>query len=61
MATHALDELQELVDALQAAGPDAATLCEPWTTAELSAHLVLRESSWTESAALLPIPALRKL
>ncbi|MEJ5915709.1 TIGR03085 family metal-binding protein [Pseudokineococcus sp. 1T1Z-3] len=29
---------------LTAAGPDAATLCEGWTTRDLAVHLVLRES-----------------
>ncbi len=32
-----------LADALDAAGPDAPTLCEGWTTRDLAAHLVLRE------------------
>ncbi len=29
---------------LEAAGPDAPTLCEGWTTRHLAAHVVLRES-----------------
>jgi uncharacterized protein (TIGR03085 family) len=32
-----------LADALAAAGPDASTLCQGWTTRDLAAHLVLRE------------------
>jgi uncharacterized protein (TIGR03085 family) len=32
-----------LADQLAAAGPDAPTLCEGWVTADLGAHLVLRE------------------
>lgn len=32
-----------LAETLLAAGPDAATLCEGWTTRELAAHLYLRE------------------
>jgi uncharacterized protein (TIGR03085 family) len=36
-------ERGELADALAAAGPDAPTCCEGWTTAHLAAHLVVRE------------------
>jgi uncharacterized protein (TIGR03085 family) len=36
-------ERQELCDLLIELGPDAPTLCEGWTTADLAAHLVLRE------------------
>ena len=36
-------ERQELCDLLLDLGPDAPTLCEGWTTADLAAHLVLRE------------------
>jgi uncharacterized protein (TIGR03085 family) len=32
-----------LCDAFDAVGPDAPTLCEGWTTADLAAHLVVRE------------------
>ena len=32
-----------LCDLLLELGPDAPTLCEGWTTADLAAHLVLRE------------------
>jgi uncharacterized protein (TIGR03085 family) len=32
-----------LVEILRAVGPDAATLCEGWTTRDLTAHLVVRE------------------
>lgn len=34
----------ELAEALRATGPDAATLCSGWTTRDLAAHLVVRES-----------------
>ena len=36
-------ERQDLCDLLEELGPDAPTLCEGWTTADLAAHLVLRE------------------
>lgn len=36
-------ERRELCDLLIELGPDAPTLCEGWTTADLAAHLVLRE------------------
>lgn len=32
-----------LCDTAQALGPDAPTLCEPWTVRDLLAHLVIRE------------------
>ena len=36
-------ERRQLCDLLLELGPDAPTLCEGWTTADLAAHLVLRE------------------
>jgi uncharacterized protein (TIGR03085 family) len=36
-------ERDALCDTFLAAGPDAPTLCSPWTTAELAAHLVVRD------------------
>jgi uncharacterized protein (TIGR03085 family) len=36
-------ERREICDLLLELGPDAPTLCEGWTTADLAAHLVLRE------------------
>ncbi|HVA99649.1 MAG TPA: maleylpyruvate isomerase N-terminal domain-containing protein [Acidimicrobiales bacterium] len=36
-------ERSRLCDLLTELGPDAPTLCEGWTTADLAAHLVLRE------------------
>jgi uncharacterized protein (TIGR03085 family) len=36
-------ERRELCDLMDQLGPDAATLCEGWTTRHLAAHLVLRE------------------
>jgi uncharacterized protein (TIGR03085 family) len=36
-------ERRAICDLLVELGPDAPTLCEGWTTADLAAHLVLRE------------------
>ena len=36
-------ERSALSDSLLALGPDAPTLCDPWRTRDLAAHLVLRE------------------
>lgn len=36
-------ERLQICDLLLELGPDAPTLCEGWTTADLAAHLVLRE------------------
>ncbi|MFC4532869.1 TIGR03085 family metal-binding protein [Sphaerisporangium dianthi] len=41
--THARAERAALTDLLDRLGPDAPTLCAGWTTADLTAHLVLRE------------------
>jgi len=39
----AQQERQILCDLFVERGPDAATLCDGWTTADLAAHLVVRE------------------
>jgi uncharacterized protein (TIGR03085 family) len=39
----AQQERQTVCDLMIAAGPDAPTLCEGWDTADLAAHLVVRE------------------
>lgn len=57
MAFHRVDR-DLLVDALEAAGPEAPTLCEGWRARHLAAHVVLRESSPLE-AARIGLPALR--
>ena len=41
--TLAQQERQTLCDLLVERGPDAPTLCEGWRTADLAAHLVVRE------------------
>ncbi len=45
-------ERAALCDLLLELGPDAPTLCEGWTTADLAAHLVLREHfhRWSDAA-----------
>jgi uncharacterized protein (TIGR03085 family) len=43
MSTYARTERAALVQALTAAGPDAATLCQGWTARDLAAHVVVRE------------------
>ncbi len=40
-------------------GPDAATLCEGWNTADLAAHLVLREHRPDAAAGILGGPMAR--
>jgi uncharacterized protein (TIGR03085 family) len=37
-------ERDALCDSLLALGPDAPTLCDPWRTRDLAAHLLLREN-----------------
>ena len=41
---HARRERFELAELLLSTGPDAPTLCEGWTTRDMAAHLVIRES-----------------
>ncbi|GFH35151.1 TIGR03085 family metal-binding protein [Streptomyces pacificus] len=43
MSTHAKRERLLLADLLEAAGPDAPTLCGGWNTRDLAAHIVVRE------------------
>lgn len=43
MSDWAQRERRVLVDALRTLGPDAPTLCEGWTTADLAAHVYVRE------------------
>ncbi|WP_109472589.1 TIGR03085 family metal-binding protein [Ornithinimicrobium cavernae] len=44
MPHHAAQERQSLADTLARVGPAAPTQCDPWSTAELAAHLVIRDS-----------------
>lgn len=53
MSTHAARERLLLADLLEAAGPDAPTLCEGWATRDLAAHLVVRERRPDAAAGVL--------
>ena len=46
-------ERRELSDLFEELGPDAPTLCEGWTTADLAAHLVVRERHPTAAGGIL--------
>ncbi|MFG3344819.1 TIGR03085 family metal-binding protein [Streptomyces sp. NPDC048018] len=60
MSTHAKRERLLLADLLEAAGPDAPTLCEGWLTRDLAAHVVVRERRPDAAAgAVVPVPALK--
>lgn len=52
-----LRERRDLADLFTALGPDAPTLCGDWTTADLAAHLVVRERDLIGAPGIL-IPAL---
>lgn len=49
-------ERHELAELLLATGPDAPTLCEGWTTKDLAAHLVVRESRPDAAPGILIAP-----
>ncbi|MGH3712791.1 MAG: TIGR03085 family metal-binding protein [Micromonosporaceae bacterium] len=63
MTAYAMTERSELAALMAQVGPDAPTLCGDWTTADLAAHLVVRDrrpdsgpgllvsalAGWTES------------
>ncbi|MFD6079660.1 TIGR03085 family metal-binding protein [Streptomyces hydrogenans] len=59
MSTHARRERLLLADLLEAAGPDAPTLCEGWATRDLAAHVVVRERRPDAAAGTL-VPALKE-
>jgi len=54
--THSRDERLALADLLEEKGPDAPTLCAGWTTGDLAAHLVLRESRPDAAAGVMGGP-----
>lgn len=60
MSQHAVTERHELSETLRRVGGSAQTLCGEWTTAQLAAHLVLRERSVVELAGRLPVAALQR-
>lgn len=53
MSTFARGERRRLAALLEEAGPQAPTLCEGWTAADLAAHLVLRERRPDAAAGIL--------
>ncbi|MFD3869588.1 TIGR03085 family metal-binding protein [Streptomyces sp. NPDC058623] len=53
MSTHAKRERLLLADLLEAAGPEAPTLCAGWRTRELAAHVVIRERRPDAAGGLL--------
>jgi uncharacterized protein (TIGR03085 family) len=56
MTSLAARERAALCDTLLVVGPDAPTLCKPWTTRELAAHVIVREGN--PAALGVAIPAL---
>ncbi len=54
--THSRDERLALADLLEEKGPDAPTLCTGWTTGDLAAHLVLRETRPDAAAGVMGGP-----
>jgi uncharacterized protein (TIGR03085 family) len=58
MTRFASSERQGLCDTFERVGPDAPTLCSPWLTRDLAAHLVVRERRPDVAAGiLLPVMA----
>jgi uncharacterized protein (TIGR03085 family) len=52
----ASDERVALCDEFEKVGPDRPTLCEGWTTADLMAHLLVRERQPWAAAGILVAP-----
>ncbi len=57
MTGYARTERGQLAELLKQLGPDAPTLCGDWTTADLAAHLVVRDRRPDSGPGLL-VPAL---
>lgn len=57
MTRFARVERHALCDTFERVGPDAPTLCSPWLTRDLAAHLVLRERRPDAAAGIL-VPGL---
>ncbi|MDQ1699352.1 MAG: hypothetical protein QOG34_1215, partial [Frankiaceae bacterium] len=55
MTGRAAAERAALADALTTVGPDAPTLCEGWTAADLAAHVYVREHRPDATAGVLPL------
>ena len=58
MTRFARSERQALCDTLELVGPDAPTLCAPWMTRDLAAHLVVRERR-PDVAPAIVLPAMK--
>ncbi|GLZ29836.1 TIGR03085 family protein [Lentzea sp. NBRC 105346] len=52
----AREERRLLVDLLTEVGPDAPTLCDPWKTRDLVAHLVIRERRFDAAPGIVLKP-----
>jgi uncharacterized protein (TIGR03085 family) len=55
MTSWAAHERAALVEALGEVGPDAPTLCEGWTAADLAAHVYVRERRPDAALGVLPL------
>lgn len=60
MTSYAVAERFDFADTLAHTKPDARTLCDPWTAAQLAAHVILRERSLLQAVNLLPVDAARR-
>lgn len=60
MTSYVSAERSAFVATMRATEPDAPTLCGDWNTAQLCAHLVLRERSLTELGGRLPVGSLQR-
>ena len=56
MTSPARRERSALCDTFEAVGPDAPTLCAPWRTRDLAAHLVIREARPDAALGMLVPP-----
>ena len=56
MTRHARAEREALCDTLMEVGPDVPTLCGTWTSADLLAHLIVREGRPDQAAGILAAP-----
>lgn len=56
MTNYAQTERHALADLFDRVGPDAPTLCGEWTTADLAAHLVVRERRPDGAVGILASP-----
>ena len=60
MTPYAVAERFDFADTLAHTKPDAPTLCDPWTAAQLAAHVILRERTLLQAVNLLPVEAARR-